>query len=191
MYNIKNCNACTLSLFRNKIINSIGNIESDIMIILDTPAKIEDEEGEALISKGNKFLLDKLECLNLIDISYITYLIKCKPPGTRQADNNEIYTCKTKHLYEELMFVKPKMIILLGSNPIKAFFDLKQSIHQLAGSKGRFKGCIYCLNYSPVMAIKNEDIKIEFISNMLNFGEVYKHNINITHSFNSIKQLYD
>ena len=191
MYKFKNCNSCSLSLFRNNIIKGKGKDDSDIMMILDTPSKIEDEEGEIMISKPNLFLNHIIECLNLNDVSYITYLVKCKPPGLRQADNDAVYSCKIKHLYEEVMTLKPKMIILFGANPTKAFFNLKQSILTLAGFYGRFNSIIYCLNYSPIMAIKDENIKIEFINNMYKFGKIYREYINPIHSFNSIKELYN
>jgi len=109
------CKLCRLHKTRVNIVNGEGNMSSSLMIVGEAPGVEEDKQGTPFVGRAGR-LLDKI--LNAAKLSrknvYITNVIKCRPPGNRHPQADEVKMCRM-HLDREIQKVKPKVILCLGS----------------------------------------------------------------------------
>jgi len=116
------CIKCDISINRKNIVWGFGKKPSDIMFIGDAPGYYEDKLGVPFVGESGKLLSTLLEQINLTrDLVYVTNLIRCRPPNSREPSILEIINC-SEHLAKEVHEVNPKIIVTLGSTAT-GFFD--------------------------------------------------------------------
>lgn len=122
--------ACTCELKKTATqpVPGNGNPSAKIVFIGEAPGKDEDKQGVPFIGRAGQFLNEMLASikLNREDI-YITNIVKYRPPNNRDPEPEEKAAC-SEWLYEELNFIKPKLIVFLGRHSMNDFFpELKIS----------------------------------------------------------------
>ena len=130
---IENLKDCELKNNANKIVFSDGNEESSVMIIGEGPGQKEDELGKPFVGDAGILLNKMLAAINLDrkDI-YITNVVNYRPPSNRKPEIKEIKRY-SEYLYEHVEIINPKMIILLGSTAMEAFFGSNLKISKERG----------------------------------------------------------
>ncbi|OGI61171.1 hypothetical protein A2645_02195 [Candidatus Nomurabacteria bacterium RIFCSPHIGHO2_01_FULL_39_9] len=123
---------CKLKKIATQPVPGYGNPQSKIVFIGEAPGKQEDLLGKPFVGAAGKFLDEMLESIKLKreDI-YITNIVKYRPPNNRDPLPEEKVDC-IGWLYEELNFIKPKLIIFLGRHSMTYFFP-NESISQVHG----------------------------------------------------------
>tara|TARA_A100000164_G_scaffold90671_1_gene78324 strand:- start:379 stop:1074 length:696 start_codon:yes stop_codon:yes gene_type:complete len=131
---IENLNNCELKNYASKIVFSDGNEESPIMIIGEGPGQKEDELGKPFVGDAGILLNKMLSAINLDrkDI-YITNVVNYRPPSNRKPELKEIKRY-SKYLYEHVEIIDPKIIVLLGSTAMEAFFGPNLKITKERGT---------------------------------------------------------
>ena len=135
---INNCKKCGLYKTRNKPLVGDGSINTEILVIGESPGYNEDIQGRAFVGEAG-VILDQL--LSLINLKrneiYITNILKCHPPKNHNPSRQEIDSC-IGYLYRQINLIKPRLILTLGkyaSKEIFAKFNLKFSrITELHGN---------------------------------------------------------
>ena len=114
------CKKCKLCNNRTKVVFGVGNENADIMFIGEGPGADEDRIGEPFVGRAGKLLDMAFQALNINrnDI-YIANIVKCRPPGNRNPESDEVEAC-IPYLKQQIEYIKPKKIILLGSVALKA-----------------------------------------------------------------------
>jgi DNA polymerase-1 len=79
---------------------------------------------------------------------YYTNAIKCRTPKGHKIKESEVKKCSV-HLHEEIKRIKPKYVLLLGSQAVKA--ALNKKITDIQGSVHEHDGIKYFATYSPKM----------------------------------------
>ena len=130
---IENLKDCELKNNANKIVFSDGNKDSSVMIIGEGPGQKEDELGKPFVGDAGILLNKMLAAINLDrkDI-YITNVVNYRPPSNRKPEIKEIKRY-SEYLYEHVEIINPKMIILLGSTAMEAFFGSNLKISKERG----------------------------------------------------------
>lgn len=121
-------NKCQLKKTATQAVFGNGNPESEIVFIGEAPGKKEDEQGVPFIGSAGKFLSEMLSDIGMKreDI-YITNIVKYRPPDNRDPEPIEKEQC-SQWLYDELNFIKPKVVVFLGRHSMNDFFpELKIS----------------------------------------------------------------
>ena len=161
---IKNCKKCNLWKTRNKPVVGEGGNKRRVMFIGEAPGKWEDLKGRPFVGQAGKFLDELLSSIGLTrDDVYITNIVKCRPPGNRDPEENEIKKC-VPYLDRQISILKPKIICPLGrfsSGYIlnKYGFEMK-SISRVQGKI--FKGEIIIIPmYHPAAALYHGEWKGE------------------------------
>lgn len=116
-----NC-TCELKKTATRAVFGDGNSTAEIVFIGEAPGKNEDLGGKPFIGAAGKFLGEMLESIKMKreDI-YITNIVKYRPPNNRDPLSKEKEAC-SEWLYEELNFIKPKLIVFLGRHSMNDFF---------------------------------------------------------------------
>lgn len=130
---VANCKACILHETRTKTVFGEGASNSNIMIIGEAPGKDEDLEGKPFIGRAGKLLNEILFSVDLKrDDIFITNTVKCRPPDNRNPHDTEVTACSS-YLDEQINFIKPKILILLGKVAADRVLKLDLPMSELRG----------------------------------------------------------
>ena len=159
---IVNCNKCKLSTNRTNIVFGVGNKEADIMIIGEGPGADEDKQGEPFVGKAGQLMNKALTGLGIKrEELYIANIVKCRPPSNRVPEQDEAEAC-LNYLRNQVILVKPKIIVLLGSTALKNILGKEYSITAMRGKWIEQKGIYYMPTWHPAALLRDENKKIEF-----------------------------
>ena len=93
---------------------------------------------------------------------YIANVVKCRPPGNRNPEDDEAITC-LNYLRNQVILVKPKIIVLLGSVALKNILGKEYGITAARGKWVEKKGIQYMPTWHPAALLRDETKKIDFI----------------------------
>ena len=159
---IKNCKKCKLNQNRTNIVLGTGNRQADLMFIGEGPGADEDREGIPFVGKAGKLMNQALIGLGINrEELYIANIVKCRPPGNRNPEADEATSC-IDYLRAQVMLVKPKIIVLLGSVALKNILGEDYGITASRGKWVEKKGIWYMPTWHPAALLRDEAKKIEF-----------------------------
>jgi uracil-DNA glycosylase len=109
------CTRCRLAAGRTQVVFGVGDATADLMFVGEAPGFHEDQQGVPFVGQAGK-LLDRL--LGGIGLSrdrvYIANVLKCRPPGNRDPQPDEIEACEA-HLFRQVELVRPTVVATLGN----------------------------------------------------------------------------
>lgn len=159
---IINCKKCKLCTNRNNIVFGQGNKNADIMFIGEGPGADEDMQGIPFVGKAGKLMNMAFEGLGINRSEvYIANIVKCRPPSNRVPEQDEAMAC-LNYLRNQVILVKPKIIVLLGSTALKNILGQEHSITASRGKWIEKKGILYMPTWHPAALLRDENKKIEF-----------------------------
>lgn len=121
---IRGCTRCELYKGRTNAVPGEGPAQAEIMLIGEGPGAREDKLGRPFVGASGKFLNELLEQAGLTrEEVWITNVVKCRPPGNRDPQADEIETCTTNYLENQIKFVKPSIIVTLGRHSMNWFIQ--------------------------------------------------------------------
>lgn len=108
------CVACGLHKTRTHVVFGVGNRNADLLIVGEAPGAQEDQQGEPFVGQAGQLLNKMLLAIGLPrEQVYIANILKCRPPGNRDPDPEEVHLC-TPFLTQQIALIKPKLILALG-----------------------------------------------------------------------------
>ena len=159
---IKNCEKCKLCKERTNIVFGIGNKNADIMFIGEGPGADEDKQGIPFVGKAGQLMDKALQGLGINrDELYIANIVKCRPPQNRVPEKDEATACMN-YLRNQVILVKPQIIVLLGSTALKNILGENHSITMERGKWIEHKGIKYMPTWHPAALLRDETKKIQF-----------------------------
>ena len=151
------CTRCRLSQGRTQVVFGAGNPTADLMFVGEAPGFHEDQQGIPFVGAAGK-LLEKLLAgigLQRSDV-YIANVLKCRPPGNRDPQPDEIESCEP-HLFRQIEIIQPKLVATLGNFATKLLSGKPTGITRVHGQEqwttlGGNKVLLYPL-YHPAAAL--------------------------------------
>ena len=163
---IENCQKCKLYQTRGNIVFGVGNKEADIMFIGEGPGADEDMQGEPFVGKAGKLMNMAFDTIGLKrEDVYIANIVKCRPPSNRNPEDDEAVAC-LNYLRNQVILVKPKIIVLLGSVALKNILGKEYGITASRGKWVEKKGILYLPTWHPAALLRDETKKIDFIKDI-------------------------
>ena len=160
---IENCKKCKLCTGRQNIVFGTGNKNADIMLIGEGPGADEDRLGEPFVGRAGKLMNMAFDMLEIKrEELYIANVVKCRPPGNRNPEEDEAMAC-LDYLRNQVILVKPKIIVLLGSIAIKNILGKEYGITASRGKWLEKKGIWYMSTWHPAALLRDDTKKIDFI----------------------------
>lgn len=170
---IKGCRKCKLGSTRQNIVFGTGDKNAEIMFIGEGPGADEDSQGEPFVGKAGKLMNMAFDALGIErDKVYIANIVKCRPPGNRNPEEDESMAC-LNYLRNQVMLVKPKIIVLLGSIALKNILGKEYGITASRGKWVEKKGILYMPTWHPAALLRDETKKIDFIKDLQLVLEMY------------------
>lgn len=160
------CNKCKLCKARQNIVFGVGNKNASIMFIGEGPGADEDRQGEPFVGRAGKLMNMAFETIGLErETVYIANIVKCRPPGNRNPEEDEAIAC-LNYLRNQVILVKPKIIVLLGSVALKNILGKEYGITSSRGKWVEKKGILYMPTWHPAALLRDETKKIDFIKDL-------------------------
>ena len=163
---IENCNKCKLCKTRQNIVFGVGNRNANIMFIGEGPGADEDRLGEPFVGKAGKLMNMAFGIVGIKrEEVYIANVVKCRPPANRNPEDDESNAC-LNYLRNQVMLVKPKIIVLLGSVALKNILGKEYGITASRGKWVEKKGIMYMPTWHPAALLRDETKKVDFINDL-------------------------
>lgn len=155
---VRRCTRCILSKSRVKAVPGEGPEHPKIMFIGEGPGFHEDQQGRPFVGAAGQFLEELLKLIGLKrEEVYITNVVKCRPPGNRDPQPDEIEACRP-YLDRQIELLKPKVVVTLGRYSMaRAFPNAK--ISQIHGQPRKIGGILYIPMYHPAAALHQPSLR--------------------------------
>lgn len=158
----KQCKKCKLCTNRNNVVIGTGNKKADLMFIGEGPGADEDAQGIPFVGKAGKLMNMAFAGVGINrDEVYIANIVKCRPPGNRNPESDEAKAC-LDYLRNQVVFVEPKVIVLLGSVALKNILGEEYGITASRGKWIEKKNILYMPTWHPAALLRDENKKIDF-----------------------------
>ncbi len=139
-----------------------GNRNADIMLIGEGPGADEDTQGEPFVGRAGQLMNKAFIGLGIKrEEVYIANIVKCRPPQNRNPESDEAVACMD-YLRSQVMLVKPKIIVLLGSVALKNILGNEYGITASRGKWIEKNGILYIPTWHPAALLRDETKKIDF-----------------------------
>lgn len=153
---VAGCERCRLCEKRTNTVFGVGDRNADWMLIGEAPGENEDKQGEPFVGQAGKLLDNMLQSLTLARGAnvYIANVIKCRPPGNRNPEPDEVARCEP-YLQRQVALVKPKLIIALGRFAAQSLLKTDSSISSLRGRVHQYEGVPVIVTYHPAYLLRS------------------------------------
>jgi len=127
------CMRCRLASGRTQVVFGVGDPAADLMFVGEAPGFHEDKQGYPFVGQAGKLLDTLLAGIGLTrENVYIANVIKCRPPGNRDPQPDEIEACES-HLFKQIELIEPKLIATLGNFATKLLSGKPHGITRVHG----------------------------------------------------------
>jgi uracil-DNA glycosylase family 4 len=131
------CTKCRLAEGRTQVVFGSGNPTADLMFVGEAPGFHEDQQGVPFVGQAGKLLEKLLAGIGLArDDVYVANVLKCRPPGNRDPQPDEIESCEP-HLFRQLELIKPTVVATLGNFATKLLSGRPTGITRVHGQEQR------------------------------------------------------
>jgi DNA polymerase len=153
------CTKCPLHTTRTNVVFGVGNNKADLMFVGEGPGADEDEQGIPFVGRAGQLLTKMIEAMGLSrETVYIANIVKCRPPENRNPFENESMAC-IPYLYRQIEYIKPKVIICLGSVATQNLLRTNVGITKLRGEFVDLNGIKVMPTYHPAYLLRNPNMK--------------------------------
>jgi uracil-DNA glycosylase family 4 len=150
---IRQCTLCGLSRSRKKAVPGEGASDADIMFVGEGPGAEEDAQGRPFVGAAGRLLTQLLKNTGLGRRQvFITNVVKCRPPGNRDPQPDEIAACND-YLLAQIALIMPRIVCTLGRFAGQTLIERRLSISREHGSARRVSGILYVPLYHPAAAL--------------------------------------
>jgi uracil-DNA glycosylase family 4 len=164
---IGDCTRCKLhTLGRQQIVFGVGNPNADLMFVGEAPGADEDVQGIPFVGRAGQLLTKIIEAIDLKrEDVYIANVIKCRPPGNRNPEPDEIAQCEP-FLFRQIDTIKPQVIVTLGKFAAQTLLRTDDPISRIRGRVFDYRGAKLVPTFHPAYLLRNPSSKREVWEDM-------------------------
>ena len=143
------CTKCKLAQGRTQVVFGDGSPDADLLFIGEGPGFHEDKQGVPFVGAAGQLLNRMLGEIGLArEDVYIANIVKCRPPGNRDPQPDEIEAC-TPWLVEQISLIQPRVIVTLGNFATKYVLSTATGITRLRGQVHDWHGRTVIPTFHP------------------------------------------
>jgi DNA polymerase len=155
------CVRCKLSRGRKNLVYGVGNPDAHLVFVGEGPGADEDEQGEPFVGKAGQLLTKMIEAMGYARTDvYICNVVKCRPPGNRNPEPDEIEACEP-FLKKQLGAIRPRMIVALGKFAAQCLLRDDTPISRLRGTLRSYEGIALMPTFHPAYLLRDPSKKKE------------------------------
>ena len=169
------CRRCRLARERTSIVFGNGNSQARLVFVGEGPGFEEDRQGKPFVGAAGQLLSRIIEAIKLTRSQvYICNIIKCRPPGNRNPESDEINTC-FPFLERQIAAIQPDFICALGTFAAQTLLKTATPISRLRGRFHQYQGIKVLPTYHPAYLLRNPDKKREVWEDMKMLMKEYRY----------------
>lgn len=156
------CRRCRLCETRNHLVFGAGNPQAELMFVGEAPGADEDLQGEPFVGRAGQLLSKIIAAIGKTrEEVYIANIIKCRPPGNRNPEADEIAIC-APFLDRQIEAIRPRIICSLGKFSAQTMLSSSESISRLRGQVYNYKNlCRLVPTFHPAYLLRSPERKKE------------------------------
>jgi DNA polymerase len=148
------CVRCKLHQGRTNIVFGVGNPRARLMFVGEGPGADEDAKGEPFVGRAGKKLDQMISAIGLTRQQvYIANVVKCRPPGNRDPERDEVATC-SPFLHAQIEAIRPRVIVALGAPATRTLLNTRVGITKLRGTWQSFRGIPVMPTFHPAYLLR-------------------------------------
>ena len=156
---IGDCQRCKLAPTRTNLVYGVGNPDADLVFVGEAPGADEDAQGEPFVGKAGQLLTKMIEAMGYTrDDVYICNVLKCRPPGNRNPEPDEVASCEP-FLKRQLAVIRPRMIVALGKFAAQCLLRDDTPITRLRGGFRSYEGIPLMPTLHPAYLLRDPSKK--------------------------------
>ena len=118
---VRGCTACRLSTARTRAVPGEGSPDTEVVFVGEGPGQNEDQQGRPFVGAAGGLLTELIGSIGWQrDEVFITNVVKCRPPGNRDPEPDEIAAC-APFLRRQLEVLDPALVVTLGRFSLATF----------------------------------------------------------------------
>jgi uracil-DNA glycosylase len=159
---IGDCTRCKLhTQGRRQVVFGVGHPSADLMFVGEAPGADEDVQGVPFVGRAGQLLTRMIAAMGFTrDDVYIANVIKCRPPGNRNPEPDEVATCEP-FLFQQIAAVEPKVIVALGAFAIRTLLKTNDPVSRLRGRLYDYRGAKLIPTFHPSFLLRSPGYKRE------------------------------
>ncbi|MHB8419705.1 MAG: uracil-DNA glycosylase [Myxococcales bacterium] len=149
------CRRCKLHAGRTNIVFGVGNPQAELVFVGEGPGADEDRRGEPFVGAAGQLLDKMIAAMGLArsDV-YICNVVKCRPPGNRNPEPDEIAAC-APFLRQQVASIQPKVIVALGKFAAQFLLSENTPITRLRGRWREYDGIPLMPTFHPAYLLRS------------------------------------
>jgi uracil-DNA glycosylase family 4 len=152
---IGDCRRCKLAPHRTHLVFGVGNPRARLMFVGEAPGRDEDLQGEPFVGKAGQLLTRMIEAMGFRrEEVYIANVVKCRPPGNRDPEGDEIAACEP-FLKAQIAAVRPKVLVALGRFAVQTLLRDSTPISRQRGRWRTYEGVKLMPTFHPAYLLRN------------------------------------
>ncbi len=164
---IGECTRCKLSQNRTNIVFGEGSPQARLMFVGEGPGADEDRTGRPFVGRAGQLLDRMIEAMKFKrEEVYIANVVKCRPPGNRTPERDEVSTCEP-FLFRQIAVIKPAVIVTLGLPALQCLLKTSESISRARGNWREWNGIKVMPTFHPAYLLRSPDKKRETWEDLL------------------------
>ena len=154
------CTRCAeLARCRTQTVFGVGSPNAELCFVGEAPGADEDIQGEPFVGRAGQLLTRIIEAIGLRrEEVYIANVIKCRPPGNRNPEPDEVDQCEP-FLFRQIDTIKPKVIVALGKFAAQSLLRTTEPITRLRGREFTYRDAILMPTYHPAYLLRQPSAK--------------------------------
>jgi len=164
---IRGCVKCALAQGRSNAVPGEGSGNARVLFVGEGPGQEEDRLGRPFVGPAGKLLDELLTHAGLPRPSvFITNIVKCRPPGNREPQPEEIAACRP-YLVSQIALIRPAVLCPLGAPAVRTLLGKDAQIGRLHGRGFKQRGMVYVPLYHPAAALHQGSLRPTLFEDIL------------------------
>ena len=153
---VRDCTDCKLRAGCTQTVFGVGDEQAEWLLVGEAPGAEEDRLGEPFVGQAGRLLDHMLAAIGLRRGAnvYIANVLKCRPPGNRNPEPDEVAKC-SPHLVRQIELIRPKLILAMGRFAAQTLVGSDATIASLRGTVHRYAGVPLIVTYHPAYLLRN------------------------------------
>jgi DNA polymerase len=153
------CTRCRLAEGRTKVVFGSGNPNAELMFVGEGPGADEDRQGLPFVGAAGELLTKIIQAIERTrEEVYIANVVKCRPPGNRDPQPDEVATCRG-YLDKQIALVRPRILVALGRVAAQTLLGNDSPIGRMRGQWFQVQGIPTMVTYHPAALLRNPALK--------------------------------
>ena len=153
------CRRCSLGSLRSRLVFGEGNPHAELVFVGEAPGADEDAQGRPFVGRAGQLLTRIIAAMGLKrEEVYICNILKCRPPGNRNPQPEEIAACEP-FLIRQIEAIRPRVLCALGGFAAHTLLKSEAPITVLRGRFLAYQGIPLMPTYHPAYLLRNSGAK--------------------------------